>query len=73
MKDMDKAVARVEKAMASGENILVFGDYDAGGTTAVSLMSGYLRTIYPNADTYIHCDRYAEGYGMSICGYRLCR
>jgi len=67
MKDMDKAVARVEKAMASGENILVFGDYDVDGTTAVSLMSGYLRTIYPNVDTYIP-DRYAEGYGVSFAG-----
>ncbi len=67
MKDMDKAVARVEKAMASGENILVFGDYDVDGTTAVSLMSGYLRSIYPNVDTYIP-DRYAEGYGVSFAG-----
>lgn len=67
MKDMDRAVARVEKAMANGENILVFGDYDVDGTTAVSLMSGYLRTIYPNVDTYIP-DRYAEGYGVSFAG-----
>lgn len=67
MKDMDKAVTRVENAMASGENILVFGDYDVDGTTAVSLMSGYLRTIYPNVDTYIP-DRYAEGYGVSFAG-----
>lgn len=67
MKDMDKAVTRVEKALANGENILVFGDYDVDGTTAVSLMSGYLRTIYPNVDTYIP-DRYAEGYGVSFAG-----
>lgn len=67
MKDMDRAVARVEKAMANGENILVFGDYDVDGTTAVSLISGYLRTIYPNVDTYIP-DRYAEGYGVSFAG-----
>lgn len=67
MKDMDRAVARVEKAMANGENILVFGDYDVDGTTAVSLMSGYLRAIYPNVDTYIP-DRYAEGYGVSFAG-----
>ncbi|MFP9113021.1 single-stranded-DNA-specific exonuclease RecJ [Flavobacterium sp. RHBU_3] len=67
MKDMDKAVARVEQALVNGENILVFGDYDVDGTTAVSLMSGYLRSIYPNVDTYIP-DRYAEGYGVSFAG-----
>nr|WP_322623750.1 single-stranded-DNA-specific exonuclease RecJ [uncultured Flavobacterium sp.] len=67
MKDMDKAVARVEQALANGERILVFGDYDVDGTTAVSLMSGYLRSIYPNVDTYIP-DRYAEGYGVSFAG-----
>lgn len=67
MKDMDKAVARVEKALANGERILVFGDYDVDGTTAVSLTSGYLRSIYPNVDTYIP-DRYGEGYGVSFAG-----
>lgn len=67
MKDMDKAVARIEKAVANGERILVFGDYDVDGTTAVSLMSGYLRSFYPNVDTYIP-DRYGEGYGVSIAG-----
>lgn len=67
MKDMDKAVARIEKAIASGENILVFGDYDVDGTTAVALMSSYLRSYYPNVATYIP-DRYAEGYGVSFQG-----
>ncbi|WP_116789840.1 single-stranded-DNA-specific exonuclease RecJ [Flavobacterium psychrotrophum] len=67
MKDMDKAVARIEQAVANGERILVFGDYDVDGTTAVSLMSGYLRSFYPNVDTYIP-DRYGEGYGVSIAG-----
>ena len=60
MKDMDKAVERIEKAIANQENILVFGDYDVDGTTAVSLVSSYLRTYYPNVATYIP-DRYAEG------------
>ncbi|RZL98370.1 MAG: single-stranded-DNA-specific exonuclease RecJ, partial [Pedobacter sp.] len=67
MKDMDGAVARIEKAIANNENILVFGDYDVDGTTAVSLVSSYLRTVYENVDTYIP-DRYAEGYGVSFAG-----
>ena len=67
MKDMDKAVARIEKAIANNENILVFGDYDVDGTTAVSLVSSYLRSFYPNVATYIP-DRYAEGYGISYVG-----
>lgn len=67
MKDMDKAVSRIEKAIAEGENILVFGDYDVDGTTAVSLMSSYLKSFYPNVATYIP-DRYDEGYGISYKG-----
>lgn len=67
MKDMDKAVARIENAIANNENILVFGDYDVDGTTAVSLVSSYLRSFYPNVATYIP-DRYAEGYGISYMG-----
>ena len=67
MKDMDKAVARIENAIANNENILVFGDYDVDGTTAVSLVSSYLKTIYTNVATYIP-DRYAEGYGISFPG-----
>lgn len=67
MKDMDVAVKRIEKAIESGENILVFGDYDVDGTTAVSLVASYFRTIYPNIDTYIP-DRYLEGYGISFKG-----
>ena len=67
MKDMDKAVARIEKAIVNNENILVFGDYDVDGTTAVSLVSSYLRSFYPNVATYIP-DRYAEGYGISYMG-----
>jgi single-stranded-DNA-specific exonuclease len=67
MKDMDKAVVRIEHAIANNENILVFGDYDVDGTTAVSLVSSYLRSFYPNVATYIP-DRYAEGYGISYMG-----
>lgn len=67
MKDMDKAVARIEKAIATNENIMIFGDYDVDGTTAVSLVSSYLRTFYPNVATYIP-DRYNEGYGISYKG-----
>lgn len=67
MKDMDRAVARIEKAITNNENILIFGDYDVDGTTAVSLVSAYLKTIYPNIATYIP-DRYDEGYGISYKG-----
>ena len=45
MKDMDKAVSRIETAIANNENILIFGDYDVDGTTAVSLVSSYLRSF----------------------------
>ena len=67
MKDMDKAVARIELAIKNEENILVFGDYDVDGTTAVSLVSSYLKSHYPNIATYIP-DRYDEGYGISFKG-----
>jgi single-stranded-DNA-specific exonuclease len=67
MKDMDKAVARIEKAIANNENILVYGDYDVDGTTSVSLMTSYLKTLHPNIATYIP-DRYTEGYGISFQG-----
>ena len=67
MKDMDKAVARIEHAIANNENIMVFGDYDVDGTTAVSLVASYLKTYYDNVATYIP-DRYAEGYGVSYMG-----
>ena len=67
MKDMDKAVERIELAIKNQENILVFGDYDVDGTTAVSLVSSYLKSYYPNVATYIP-DRYDEGYGISFKG-----
>lgn len=67
MKDMDKAVARIEQAIAKDENILVYGDYDVDGTTSVALLSSYLKGYYPNVATYIP-DRYDEGYGISYKG-----
>ncbi len=67
MKDMDKAVARIEKAFANNENILVYGDYDVDGTTAVALMSTYLKTRHNLVYTYIP-NRYDEGYGVSYKG-----
>lgn len=67
MKDMDKAVSRIEKAIASKENILVYGDYDVDGTTSVALMSSYLKTRTELVATYIP-DRYDEGYGVSFKG-----
>ncbi|MEP1489932.1 MAG: single-stranded-DNA-specific exonuclease RecJ [Algibacter sp.] len=67
MKDMDKAVARIEKAIADNENILVYGDYDVDGTTSVALMSTYLKSKYPLVHTYIP-NRYDEGYGVSYKG-----
>lgn len=67
IRDMDKAVKRIEAAIEGGENILVFGDYDVDGTTAVSLVSSYLKTLIPTVATYIP-DRYNEGYGISFQG-----
>lgn len=67
MKDMDKAVARLDKAIANNENILVYGDYDVDGTTSVALVYSFLKTRYPNLDYYIP-DRDSEGYGISYRG-----
>ncbi|TYA74269.1 single-stranded-DNA-specific exonuclease RecJ [Seonamhaeicola marinus] len=67
MKDMDKAVARIELAIANNENILVYGDYDVDGTTAVALMSTYLKTKHELVYTYVP-NRYDEGYGVSYKG-----
>ena len=67
MRDMDKAVARLEKALNDGERILVYGDYDVDGTTAVALMYTFLKGLTDNVDFYIP-DRYTEGYGISFKG-----
>ena len=67
MKDMDSAVVRLSTAIQQGENILVYGDYDVDGTTAVSLMYSFIKSIHENVDYYIP-DRYSEGYGISFKG-----
>ncbi|MBL0881873.1 MAG: single-stranded-DNA-specific exonuclease RecJ [Chitinophagaceae bacterium] len=67
MKDMDKAVNRILHAFQQHEKILVFGDYDVDGTTAVASMYQYLSAIYDQVDFYIP-HRYREGYGVSRIG-----
>lgn len=64
MKDMDKAVTRMRQAIDNQEKILIYGDYDVDGTTAVSLVYIFFKDIYPLIDFYIP-DRYEEGYGIS--------
>jgi single-stranded-DNA-specific exonuclease len=64
MPDMDKAVRRLNKAMGSKEKIMVYGDYDVDGTTAVALVYKYLQNFYSNIEYYIPT-RYDEGYGVS--------
>ena len=67
MKDMDIAVQRIRDAITGGQRILVYGDYDVDGTTAVSLVYSFLRRFTPEVDFYIP-DRYSEGYGLSMKG-----
>lgn len=67
MKDMDRAVERLNRAMGRKERILVYGDYDVDGTTAVTLVYKFLQQFYSNIDYYIP-DRYNEGYGVSQKG-----
>jgi len=67
MKDMDIAVERLNKAMGKKERILIYGDYDVDGTTAVSLVYKFIQQYYSNLDYYIP-DRYEEGYGISKKG-----
>lgn len=67
MKDMDKAVNRILQALQRQERIMVYGDYDVDGTTAVSLVYGFLKNHTSNLITYIP-DRYKEGYGVSVQG-----
>lgn len=67
MKDMRVAVDRIKSAINSGEKILVFGDYDVDGTTAVASMYQFLHNIYSNVEFYIP-HRYREGYGISKIG-----
>lgn len=67
MKDMEKAVDRIVKAIEIEEKILIYGDYDVDGTTSVAMMSEFLRALTANTATYIP-DRYTEGYGISYQG-----
>lgn len=67
MKDMDKAIDRLEKALHTNEKILVYGDYDVDGTTAVALLFTFLKNHTSLVEYYIP-DRYAEGYGISFKG-----
>jgi len=64
MKDMEKAVARLELAIANQEKVLVYGDYDVDGTTSVALMYTFLKPRFEHIEYYIP-DRYSEGYGIS--------
>ncbi|MFK7899971.1 MAG: single-stranded-DNA-specific exonuclease RecJ [Cyclobacteriaceae bacterium] len=72
MKGMDVAVERLSKAIASGEKIVVYGDYDVDGCSSVSLVYSFLSTIYSNIVYYIP-DRYSEGYGVSTKGINYAR
>ena len=67
MKDMDVAVAHIQKAFQNNEHILVYGDYDVDGTTAVACMYHFLHSIYKTVNFYIP-HRYREGYGLSKQG-----
>jgi single-stranded-DNA-specific exonuclease len=67
MKDMNIAVERISSAINKNEKILVYGDYDVDGTTAVAMMFSFLKERYSNVDYYIP-DRYKEGYGVSLKG-----
>jgi single-stranded-DNA-specific exonuclease len=64
MKDMDKAVTRVEKAIANKEKVIIYGDYDVDGTTSVAMMYSFLKSRIEHIEYYIP-DRYSEGYGIS--------
>ena len=77
MRDMDKAVERLHRALETGEHILVYGDYDVDGTTAVAVMVSFLRQIAEKENSlnstlstlnYYIPDRYTEGYGISFKG-----
>lgn len=64
MKDMDKAVARIKKAIDNSEKVMIYGDYDVDGTTSVALMYSFLKSKFASIEYYIP-DRYMEGYGIS--------
>ena len=72
MKDMEKAVSRIQTALENKEKILVYGDYDVDGTTSVALVYTFLKSLYNSLDFYIP-DRYNEGYGVSMEGIEYAR
>ena len=72
MKDMEKAVGRIEQALRGGERIMVYGDYDVDGTSAVAVVYGFLHSLTENIDFYIP-DREKEGYGISREGIDYAR
>src|SRR5690606_23887086 len=67
MRDMDKAITRIERAIGNKEKILIYGDYDVDGTTAVSVVYSFFRDFHSGLEFYIP-DRYLEGYGISTKG-----
>ncbi|MDF1576407.1 MAG: single-stranded-DNA-specific exonuclease RecJ [Bacteroidales bacterium] len=67
MKDMDRAIERIQEAIQDGEKVMVYGDYDVDGTTAVALVYSCFKTHFKDIDYYIP-DRYDEGYGISLKG-----
>jgi single-stranded-DNA-specific exonuclease len=67
MKDMDKAIARINRALKSNESLLIYGDYDVDGTTSVAMVYSYFKNYFNTIEYYIP-DRYTEGYGISFKG-----
>ena len=67
MRDMDKAIARIEQAIGNKEGVLIYGDYDVDGTTAVAVVYSFFRQFHSRLEFYLP-DRYAEGYGVSTQG-----
>ena len=67
MKDMDVAIQRIQQAVTQQERMLIYGDYDVDGTTAVSIVYSYFKSFNQNIEYYIP-DRYKEGYGISKAG-----
>jgi len=67
MKDMDKAIVRIQIAIKKQQHILIYGDYDVDGTTSVALVYSFFKKIYPHISYYIP-NRYTEGYGISTQG-----
>jgi single-stranded-DNA-specific exonuclease len=67
MKDMDRAIARIDAALAKGERLLIYGDYDVDGTTSVALAYNFFSQLTGNIEYYIP-DRHKEGYGISTTG-----